>query len=95
VFFTGRFAPIYFRNFELQNFVSETARLADSRTQPDTVLRGRVLDKARELELPVKEGDVRIVRSPEGLRINVRYFVRVDMPGYTVNLHFYPGAGSR
>jgi hypothetical protein len=25
----------------------------------------------------------------------VRYFVRVSLPGYTVDLHFYPGAGSR
>jgi hypothetical protein len=29
------------------------------------------------------------------MRIDVRYQVRVDLPGYTVNLHFYPGAGSR
>jgi hypothetical protein len=29
------------------------------------------------------------------VRIDVRYFVRVTLPGYTVDLHFYPGAGSR
>ena len=28
------------------------------------------------------------------IRIDIRYFVTVDVPGYTVNLHFYPGAGS-
>jgi len=38
---------------------------------------------------------VQIVRSQGGLRIDVRYFVRVTLPGYTVDLHFYPGAGSR
>jgi hypothetical protein len=54
-----------------------------------------VLSKARELDLPVKEDNVHIIRSPEGLRIDVRYFVRVTVPGYTVDLHFYPGAGSR
>jgi len=25
----------------------------------------------------------------------VRYAVRVTLPGYPVDLHFYPGAGSR
>ena len=32
---------------------------------------------------------------PEGLRIDVRYVVRVDLPVYTVDLHFHPGAGAR
>jgi hypothetical protein len=40
----------------------------------------------------VRADDVRIKRSPEGLQIEVRYAVRVDLPGYTVNLHFFPGA---
>jgi hypothetical protein len=38
---------------------------------------------------------VHIDRSADGLRIDVRYFVRVTLPFYTVDLHFYPGAGSR
>jgi hypothetical protein len=38
---------------------------------------------------------VHIDRTPDELRIAVRYFVRVSLPGYTVDLHFYPGAGSR
>jgi len=29
------------------------------------------------------------------MRIDVRYFVRVNLPAYTVDLHFYPGAGSK
>jgi hypothetical protein len=29
------------------------------------------------------------------VHIEVRYAVRVDLPFYTVDLHFYPGAGSR
>lgn len=95
VFFLGRFAPIYFRNLELQKFVSATAQRVENRTLADDVLRGEVLDKARRLDLPVKEGDVHILRLPEGMRIDVHYLVRVDLPGYTVNLHFYPGAGSR
>jgi hypothetical protein len=54
-----------------------------------------VLDKARALDLPVQPGNVQIVRREGTVRIDVRYIVRVDLPGYTVDLHFYPGAGSR
>lgn len=87
------FAPIYLHNVELQGFVSELAAGAGAQAQADDVLRSRVLDKAHDLGLPVKEGDVHIDRSGGGMRIEVRYFVRVDMPGYTVNLHFYPRGG--
>jgi hypothetical protein len=93
--FTAMFAPTYFRNLELQDFVSGVAQRAENRTNSDDVLRTWVLDKAHALDLPVKEDNVQVIRTREGVRIDVRYFVRVTLPGYTVDLHFYPGAGSR
>ena len=93
--FTAMFAPVYFRNLELQNFVSDVTQRVENRTNSDDVLRTWVLDRAHQLDLPVKEDNVHIIRSREGVRIDVRYFVRVALPGYTVDLHFYPGAGSR
>jgi hypothetical protein len=93
--FGAMFAPIYAGNLKLQNYVAEITHRVDSQNQPDETLRQNVLNKARELDLPVKADNVQIMRSPEGLRIDVRYFVRVTVPGYTVDLHFYPGAGSR
>jgi hypothetical protein len=93
--FTAMFAPIYYRNLELQNFVSGVAQRVENQTNSDDVLRGWVLDKAHEIDLPIKEDNVHIIRSRQGVRIDVRYFVRVSLPGYTVDLHFYPGAGSR
>jgi hypothetical protein len=89
------FLPIYFHNLQLQNFVADVAARADSASRSDDVLRTWVLDKAHELDLPIRPDNVKIAHSAEGMRIDVRYQVRVDLPGYTVNLHFYPGAGSR
>ena len=95
LFFLGMFAPVYFRNMQLQNFVSDTAHRVENQTKSDDVLREMVLARARELRLPVTAENVHITRSPEGMHVDVRYFVQVDFPGYSVNLHFYPGAGSR
>lgn len=95
VFVLASFAPIYFRNLELQNYVSDVTHSGDNQSKSDDLLRTYVLSKARQLSLPVAEDNVHIVHSPDGLRIDVRYFVRVNLPGYTVDLHFYPGAGSR
>jgi hypothetical protein len=89
------FAPIYVRNMELQNYVSDVTQHVENQAKSDDVLRGWVIDKANQLNLPVKADNVHIVHSPDKTRIEVRYFVTVTLPGYTVNLHFYPGAGSR
>jgi hypothetical protein len=93
--FGALFTPIYVDNLKLQGFVAEITRRADSRSQSDEALRQTILRKAIELDLPVKADNVQIERRPEELRIQVRYFVRVNLPLYTVDLHFYPGAGSR
>ena len=95
VFILASFAPIYFRNLELQNYVSGVTHSAGSSSKSDDLLRTIVLSKARQLNLPISEDNVHIVRSHNEMRIDVRYFVRFNLPGYTVDLHFYPGAGSR
>ena len=88
-------APVYLRNLKLQQYVEELASRADSPSKPDDVLRAAVLEKANELDLPVKVENVQISRINDSFKIGVRYVVRVDLPMYTVDLHFYPGAGSR
>ena len=87
--------PIYWRNFKLQRFVDEATQSADARTHPDDALRSKVLERAAILGLPVVADNVQIERWDRGVRIRVKYIVRVDFPIYTVDLHFYPGAGSR
>ncbi len=87
--------PIYIRNMRLQQFVEETARDEANLKRPSDLLRVMVLNKASRLGLPVRSDNVHVKRTGDMLRIDVRYIVRVDLPLYTVDLHFYPGAGSR
>lgn len=95
-FFLAVFTPIYFHNFQLRNYVGDLTRSVASRDESDDLLRTQVVEKAHQLDLPsVAADDVHITRSANDLRIEVRYRVPVDLPGYTVMLHFYPGAGSR
>ena len=93
--FGVKVVPIYIHNLQLQSFVGTLAVRPENLSTNDDLLRAQVLQQAHALDLPVQPGDVRIVRSGDVLRIDVRYIVRVDLPGYTVDLHFYPGAGSR
>jgi hypothetical protein len=89
------FTPIYIHNLQLQQYVADLTHNAEAHSATDQSLRDNVLKKAGELDLPVKADNVHIDRVGDDLRIDVRYFVRVTLPLYTVDLHFYPGAGSR
>jgi Domain of unknown function (DUF4845) len=91
----ARLLPLYLDNMRLQSYVEGITRDAENKTRPDDDLRVAVLNKAAFLGLPVKAENVHIKRSEENTRIDVRYIVHVDFPMYTVDLHFYPGAGSR
>ena len=89
-------SPAYFHNLDLQNYVTALSRSEAERTAPDEELRRRIVEKAEQLHLPVAPENVRIARGEDGSleHIDVRYFVDVNLPGYTVKLHFYPGAAS-
>lgn len=67
----------------------------ENQAKAEDQLRALVLDKAANLGLPVRAENIEIQRSPESLRIDVRYVVHVDLPLYTVDLHFHPGVGAR
>jgi len=95
VFLAILFTPVYVRNMNLQNYVDGITHRAENYGKSDDVLRALVLDKAHELNLPVTEDNVHILRSEGAVRIDVQYMVTVRAPLYIVNLHFYPGAGSR
>lgn len=94
-FFAILFTPLYVRNLRLQNYVDEITHRVGSDHESDDVLRGEVLQKAHALSLPVTADDVHVIHSADGMRIDVRYAVTVRAPLYQVNIHFYPGAGSR
>jgi hypothetical protein len=95
VAFAACAGPIYVRNLQFHKSVAEIARSVENQKKPDPFLLAAVLEKARGLGLPVRADNVHITHSQDGLHIEVRYAVRLDLPLYTVALHFYPGAGSR
>ena len=83
----------YFDNWELQQYLDSFIADASNRARPDGVLEATVADHAAKLGIPVSPGEVHVLRAGDSLRIEVRYAVRVDLPLYTVDLHFRPGAG--
>ncbi len=42
--------------------------------------------------LPVRTGDVQVAQGANSIKIEVLYVVHIDLPVYTVDLHFRPSA---
>jgi hypothetical protein len=92
IFFLATLAPIYFRNLELRSYVSDLTQSVGRQPIPDSLISSRIAAKARELKLPVAEENVHVLHLPGRTDVQVRYYVRVTLPGYTVDLHFNPSA---
>lgn len=81
--------PVYVHNSELQSFAQQIALDPGSRSKPDDLLKAEIMNRAESLNLPIRAGDVRIERSGNGVRIGISYVVKVNLPLYTVDLHFH------
>ena len=93
-YITASLAPYFVRNLRLQRYVEEITRSPEIMSQPSERVRAQVVERARQLRLPVEANDVQVELSKTSARILVRYLVEVNLPGYTVKLHFAPSGGS-
>ncbi len=84
--------PVYYRNLQFARSLESIARESQTLGQSDDALRAAVVDRAARIGLPVQAGQVRLRRSPDRLRIEVRYMVPVELSVYSVRLHFHPSA---
>ena len=75
-------APVYFRNFQLHNFLRETAPVSDES------LKRELLNQGHLLGLDVAPDRIQIHHSPGGGPTDIRYVIRMSTPLYTVDLHF-------
>lgn len=86
--------PSYYRNWQLQGYISDTAETPANLNRPPAMLQVDVSNAAARIGLPVRPDQVRVVQSPQKLKIEAAYFVRIDLPLYTVDLHFHPSASN-
>jgi hypothetical protein len=82
--------PPYVENLQFQRYLNDAVQ----HPQSPEILQASIVNKAAQLGLPVHVGDVHVVRNGNGVRVEIVYVVRVDMPLYTVDLHFHPAAAT-
>lgn len=93
--FCGLLFRPYLQNWRLQQYIEQIAFDEGKKGQDPAVYTAAVADQASRLGLPVPVDHIRVTKSEGGVFIEARYFVRVDLLVYTVDLHFRPAAGVR
>ena len=91
----AQMAPPYFHNLEFQRFLETASAESNTQAQEEDAVRAAALNKAALLGLPVRFDNVKVTPAGEHFAIQVNYVVRVDLPLYTVDLHFRPSAGAK
>ena len=85
--------PPYAANWQLQRYLNDLIDDPATARQAPEAVRAKVMSKASSLGLPLSPQEVQVTPSNNALRIDALYVVRVDIGGYSVDLHFRPAAG--
>lgn len=76
--------PVMVNVYAFRDYIEEQARFA-ALAKRDEDVKNRVLQKARELELPIGAKNVQVLRSQTHFDITVKYVVPIETPVYTYN----------
>ena len=82
-----KFIPIYIAAYDFDNALKTQAQYSGSQ-KPDEVIMTELLTKANELELPIREENIRISRTASRLTISANYVVPVETAFFTYNWAF-------
>ncbi len=81
-----KMVPVKIASSQLFDFMEEQAKFAAT-VPPENLAKG-IVNKAKELELPLAKEDVHVERIGDNIRMRAVFTVPVEFPGYTYLWHF-------
>lgn len=72
--------PVYYTNYEFQDFIETQARIDSYTPRSEDDVAETVLQRAKELELPVALEQIHVQKGGGTLSISAEYSVHVDLP---------------
>lgn len=78
IFLAVKFIPVRIAVYEFRDFVQQECRYAAVRQEDEAVAK-RILEKAQELEIPLRKKDLRVQRTPREMTVSVSYDIPVDL----------------
>lgn len=100
VTFVGiKIVPVYFSNYEFEDFIKEEALHSTYSTRSEEDVRESVIKHARDFDISLTAKQVHVSRTGGygngSLTIEAEYSVPVDLPGYSMTLDFHPSSKNK
>jgi len=83
----SKMIPVKIKTSEFADFMNETAQFPGRGSSDD--IRKILLGKAKELDLPIKEDDIKVDRQRERIKMEATYTIPIEFPGYTYMWTFH------
>ncbi len=85
--------PPFFTNYQFEDAINNQALAATYSTKNEDDVRAMVYKAAKDLDIPITPQQIKVERSggmgTGTLAIQADYTVRVDLPGYPLDLNFH------
>jgi CRISPR/Cas system-associated protein Cas5 (RAMP superfamily) len=87
--------PPYYNNYQFQDEVTSETRLSTYSQKSEDEIRENIWRKAKEFDIPVTRDQINVRRDGQTVAIWVDYKVRVDLPGYPLDLQFHASSQNK
>jgi len=87
--------PHFVNDYELRDYMDQTAVLAAVGTQTETQIREAIWKKIQELEIPATADALKVSKGNRRVQISAQYTVEVSLLGYPLKLNFHPEVDKR
>jgi hypothetical protein len=95
VFVAYKVLPPYTTNYQFQDAIESEARLNSYSHKSEAEIHDIIVNKARELEIPIRPEQIVVRRNGNEISISARYTVHVDLPIQPFDLSFSPATRNK
>jgi hypothetical protein len=94
VYVAFKVVPLLLNEYEFQDGLQTIARFASVNRDPSDKIHAEVLKEAEKDDVPVEDGDIKILGKAGNVTINVDYSVTADLGVYQWTLNFHPSVSN-
>jgi len=99
VFLGLKTVPVFFSNYEFEDFIKEEALQSTYSTRSEDDIRDAVIKHAHNYDISLTPPQVHVSRTggngTGSLTIEADYSVPIDLPGYSMTLDFHPSTKNK
>jgi hypothetical protein len=90
-----KIVPAYISDYQLSDKMQEQARFAVVNRYTEEQIRDNIFKVVKELEIPAKREDIKVLASNAIVKISLNYTVPVDLFFYHMDLNFSPSSENK